>query len=479
MYQGTQQLQAGRPENGVPRSPGIRLDRTLCFDLDSLEQKRTALSVFTEGPNPGFDPEQTDFAGILRAADLLSTQLVLLDVHLLDGALFLSASPDGVRSMLGCMGGLGNSLMVAARKPSLEESLRHMLLGDDTTSTVLARFEFSSVSAFCGTARPLAERLHRRSSARLQTCEPQDIPGVVAAELQAAWEFDDPERSLTVPTGAFALLEQAWTAWIHEAHIGRLVVEQWSGDLDLPAVLDERPVNDEVLSLSDPAVREAVDFLSGTTKRSIALSYLRREQERLGASTSHLHDWWTNAYYDALATMHGTNWLRFKADPGTDAPRRRLGLRQRASGPTSTTIQFQGSLVSTLTVMPPAAYALLRHQARDAIRDWQTHPSQKTSDGLAFAVAQANATVSRKHVRRTARNRVGLTLLPVLIGVLTSEGFSHAMGLGNGAGIGNVVAGVVSAVGAVAVGVPLVEFFEFRETRRKKMRAHIHFPVVP
>lgn len=457
LYQRIRRPRAQR-DGAPPSPPAIQVEETLVFDFDSLEQKAAGGSADAGAVAVQNPP----FAGVLRAADLLSRRILLLDVQLLDGASFLTHGPEAVRSILARTDSLDGALAVVARKPSLVESLRHLLLESDT-SPVLGRFEFSCLEAFCGEPLVLAERLHARDSSRLLACPAHLVPRIVAAELQAAAETDDPRYVVDVPTGPFARLEQAWTSWIAEAAAGRIRVRQWTGGFDLAAALSERPVPPAVLSASDPAVVAARSYLADTVKRTDALAYLRGNP--IADHAGQLGDWWMNAYFDALAAQHRTNWLRFRADPGTQdsLPRRRFGSRRRTVGRDGATIQFQGSLVSTLDDMPAPVYALLRHQARKAISDWQSNPSQRSSDELAYAVARADAVVSRRQTRRAVQVRVGLTLLPVLVGTLAS----------------NLTAGVVSAVAAVLLGVPLAEFLELNETGKKKMRAHIHFPAVP
>ncbi|MCC3293471.1 hypothetical protein LJ756_02400 [Arthrobacter sp. zg-Y411] len=444
------------------------MNQTLVFDFDSIEQRSLEGGPNTVAPlRIDTESEQVlPFAGVLRAADLLSRRILLLDAQLLDGAFFLTLGPDRIRQILARPEFLDSALAVAARKPSLAESLRAMIL-DARNPSVLAGFEFSSLAAFGAGTVPLTERLRVRSSARLRSCEPRDVARTVAAELQAASESEDPEYVVEEPTGAFAELERAWQSWLAEADGGRLRIQPWSGTFDLPSALERRPVPAALQDQGGP-VEAALTVLSGTKNRSDALAYLRLHSSELSEHKRLLQDWWMNAYFDALASMHGTNWLRFSADPGTQEslPRRGFRWRRVPSAADSPTLQIRGSLVSTLGGMPSPVYALLRHQARAAILEWQEHPSQKTSDGLAYAVSQADATKSRRQARRAVWTRVGLTLGPALIGTVAADAFS------------SLFAGVGSALAAVVVGVPLAEFLELHESGKKKMRAHIHFPAV-
>lgn len=463
VYQGNRGTSAA---NGNGRRSTIDVNQTLVFDFDSLEQ-RSLEGGPRAGEVPDSEAEQVlPFAGVLRAADLLSRRILLLDAQLLDGAFFLMLGPDRIRQILGRPESLDSALAVAARKPSLEECLRAMML-DDRNPAFLKGFEFSSLAAFGADAGPLAERLRARGSARLRSCTAPEVALTVAAELQAAAESADPHHLVEEPAGAFARLARAWESWFAATSLGRLRIQPWSGTFDLPAALEQRPVP-AALQVDDGPVTDALTVLSGTTNRSDALAYLRLHGSELSGHQRLLQDWWMNAYFDALASMHGTNWLRFSADPGTQEslPRRGFRWRRGPSGADGSTFHIRGSLVSTLGGMPSPVYALLRHQARAAIKEWQDHPSQKTSDGLAYAVSQADATRSRRQARRAVWTRVGLTLGPALIGTVTADAFS------------SLFAGVGSALAAVLVGVPLAEFLELHESGRKKMRAHIHFPAV-
>ena len=459
---------ATRARTDVP-SLGIRVDQTLVFDFDSLGQRNIESGIPSASPAEGADnaDQVLPFSGVLRAADLLSRRILLLDSQLLDGTSFLTLGPVGIRDILARTESFHDVMAVAARKPCLAESLRHLLL-DEKDPSYLRRFEFSSLASFSIDAGPLIERLHARSSKPLRECARHEIARTVACELQAAAEKDDPRHTVPEPTGPFAQLEKAWNSWITESDSGRLPIQEWSGTFPLSAALVQRPLPTGLLAVSNLPVQQAIGFLSDNYKRTEVLAYLRDHRLELEGYGGLLRDWWMNAYFDALAAMHGSNWLRFSADPGTQdsMPRRRLGLRRRSPGRASSTIQFQGSLVSTLDEMPGPVYAVLRHQARVAIGEWQSHPSQKTSDGLAYAVARADATQSRRQARRAAWTRVGLTLVPAFVGTVTADAFS------------NLFAGIGSAVAAALVGVPLVEFFELHESGKKKMRAHIHFPAV-
>ncbi|MCC9204821.1 hypothetical protein [Arthrobacter sp. zg-Y769] len=445
------------------------MKRTLVFDFDTVEQKNTFRSLvsdealFDDPEAPAAPETRVSFAGMLRAADLLSREILLLDVQLLDGAFFLDRGPDAVRTLLARTGSFDQTFSVVARKPSLEESLRFLLLGPDPLSPVLAEFEFSSLAMFWEAPRPLGAALHARSSARLRSCAVSEVARTVAAELQAAWEGLGADQHVPVPTGPFARLAQAWEAWFSEAAAGRIRVRERTREaFDLMGALSRRAAVVREVRATDPAADAAVQFLSETVVRTTALSYLDAHGDQLDGNVSLLQDWWMGAYFDALAEQHETNWLRFREDTAMEDTQRRG--RDLAGGEA---IQFQGSLVATLHDMPPQVYAVLRHQARSAIHDWQTRPSQKTSDGLAYAVARSNAAVSLWEDRKAMWMRIALTVLPAVVGTLTAGFFS------------NLLAGVGSAIATVVLGVPLVEFAELHATRKKKMRAHIHFPAVP
>ncbi|MCC3291091.1 hypothetical protein [Arthrobacter sp. zg-Y1110] len=445
------------------------MKRTLVFDFDTVEQKNTFRSLVSDealfaDPDVAPTPEnRVSFPGMLRAADLLSREILLLDVQLLDGAFFLDRGPDAVRTLLARTGSFDQTFSVVARKPSLEESLRFLLLGANPLSPVLAEFEFSSLAMFWKAPRPLAAALHARSSARLRSCPASEVARTVAAELQAAWEGMDADQHVQAPTGEFARLARAWEAWFAEAAADQIRVrERTRESFDLRGALSRRAAVVRELRASEPEADAAVQFLSETVIRTAALSYLDAKAPQLAGNATLLQDWWMGAYFDAMAEQHETNWLRFREDTVMqEAQRRGRGL----SG--GETIQFQGSLVATLHDMPPQVYAVLRHQARSAIHDWQTRPSQKTSDALAYAVARSNAAVSLGEDRKAMWTRIALTLLPAVVGTLTAGFFS------------NLLAGVGSAIATVVLGVPLVEFTELHATRKKKMRAHIHFPAVP
>lgn len=455
------------------RSQVLQMQQTLVFDFDTLEQKSAFGSavpddeLFCEPGTETASGQRVSFPGMLRAADLLSREILLLDVQLLDGAFFLSRGPAAVRTILARSASFDSTFAVVARKPSLEESLRTLLLGSGPPSPVLTEFEFSSLGAHLSAPRRLGQVLHTRSSERLRSCGQSEVARTVAAELQAAWESTDPDHHVDTPTGPFALLAGAWQAWFEEAAAGHISVRTWTPDgFDLKGALDRRPYAGPFPE-GAPEVDEAIAVLERTDRRTAALSYLAERAPQLAGCEAPLEDWWMSAYFDALAQQHGTNWLRFSEDKSQQATVRRAWFRRRRDPEDVATIQFQGSLVATLHDMPPQAYAVMRHQARQAIREWQDNPSQKTSDGLAYAVAQSNAAVSLSEDRKAMWRRIGFTVFPAVVGTMTA-------GL-----LSNLIAGVGSAIATVVLGVPLVEFAELHATRKKKMRAHIHFPAVP
>ncbi|MBD8043758.1 hypothetical protein H9638_08015 [Arthrobacter sp. Sa2BUA2] len=401
----------------------------------------------------------TSFTGMLRAADLLSRNILLLDVQLLDGVLFLDRGPGTVRAVL--VRDLGQeSLTVLCRAPSLEESLRSMLLDKDEQAATLKKFEFSALSRLAPDLQQnVAANLHLRRSERLRDCSRAEVARTVAAELQAASLGPD-AAGIDEPTGVFAELADAWETWFAEAAAQRIAVRQWEGNFNLLDALRRRPRFD------DAELAAAQEDLAGIDQRSLAREYLQSLQPSAAGHRNALADWWMSSYFDALARQHGTTWLRFREEADAAVPIRRFS-RGSTGSRDADTIQFQGSLVSMLHDMPPQAYALLRHQAREAIRDWHANPSQKTSDNLAYAVAQANSTVSRPQVRRAMWTKVGLTLFPAITGALAA-GFSDSLFTG--------VSTALLSVLSIAVAVPLVELADLHATRRKRMRTYIHFP---
>ncbi|WP_277664488.1 hypothetical protein [Arthrobacter koreensis] len=444
---------------------GIQFGRSLVFDFDSLEQKNSFARYLpeherfydrTEGDLPA---DASSFAGILRAADLLSRSILVLDVQLLDGVLFLDRGPATVRQLLARDPGHA-MLTVLSRAPSLPESLRSLLLGPDEEAKTLTGFEFSSLGLFDpGLPRRVAQNLKCRSNQRIRECSPADIARTVAAELQAASKGAGTGPA-TQPTGDYLKLAITWESWFDEADARGITVQQWDRDFDLRSSLVSRQRSTE------RSLAEAQKALSSVLYRSQALSLLE-SFDRLATSEygGELRDWWMNAYFDALGRQHGANWLRFRQDRDTGNPPRRF-LRTLKGHAAEPTIGFQGSLVTTLHDMPGQAYALMRHQAREAIRDWHANPSQRTSDNLAYTVANADLTVSRRRVRSAMWKRVALTVVPAATGVLGASFFA------------SLLAGVGTALLSILVAVPLVEFTDLHATRKKAMRAYIHFPAI-
>ena len=447
------------------KARGIHLKQSLVFDFDTLEQKNSLSRYLPENtrffdqPENELPADTTSFAGILRASDLLSRNILLLDVQLLDGVLFLDRGPGCIRSLLARESGR-DMLTVLTRAPSLQESLRSLLLGTEAGAKVLTAFEFSALAMFVpGLAPETAKNLQGRSTQRLRACSTAEVARTVAAELQAASEGSDPACHVAEPTGGFADLAAAWESWFVEADEQGITVRQWSGGFNLVAALRRRPRS------ALPTLAAAQQDLSGIGQRSVARAYLQTLQLPGSGDAAELADWWMHSYFDALARQHGATWLRFRKDADATPPSQRF-RRRKAHGGEAPAIAFQGSLVATLHDMPPQAYALLRHQAREAIRDWHANPSQKTSDNLAYAVAHANSTVSRGRVRRAMWKRVALTVVPAAAGVLAAGFFA------------SLLAGVGTALLSIAVAVPLVDLADLHATRKKAMRAYIHFPEI-
>ena len=107
------------------------------------------------------------------------------------------------------------------------------------------------------------------------------------------------------------------------------------------------------------------------------------------ADRSHLLDaWWSSAYFDALARQHSCSWLRLD---NTEAE----ALDVEASRAVTTTLQFEGSLIGTLSEMPAGTYASAKYSAREAISRWSRAPIARNSDALAFAIMKFIEPVDR------------------------------------------------------------------------------------
>jgi hypothetical protein len=445
-------------------TPALHGQKALVFDFDSIRQRalweRETSLVIDEHQLPPFAVTQL-FSGLLRTADILTSNIVIPDVQLLDGAMFMHHGPDVVRSLLARSSHESLGIDVVGRDGQLAQCLRIMVLGRDESASTLARFEFSSLAAFGVDPRAIAEAVSKRPSRRLKECGMLDVPRVVAAEFQAAAEGSE---MVEEPTGVFAAMANRWRAWIVATEKDPQGVRAWDNALfDMEWAFGLRPMPDAIATHvpTDEAFSLAVAGIRSIRGRSTMLAELDAQAPGVLADRSHLLDaWWSSAYFDALARQHSCSWLRLD---NTEAEALDVEA-SRASG--TTTLQFEGSLIGTLSEMPAGTYASAKYSAREAISRWSRAPIARNSDALAFAIMKFIEPVDRQETKRALWKQVWLTLVPAFLGAAATYFFSAV------AGIWTVVVGAVG----VLLTTPISELLELYSLRSKKMKSFINIP---
>lgn len=449
--------------------------RSLVYEFDTLEQL-ASWKAFSPAAHGNGDVRPSVcvtewFSSILRTADLLSGETVVLDTQLLDGAFFLHHGPESIKHLLGQTGRNLSRLRIASRHANLAESLRHIALGTQQGAGPLANFEFSSVASLGIDPTDLANELTKRDSRRLRNCASEDVADVLAMELQAASEGS---YECTQPTGVFYDLASKWRAWIELADARLIEIDTWGrGSFDMHEAFRAKPLPHGFLpeELESLTIQKHISFLKENLKRSTIRAYLLGQ--RGWESPEHLdrlEKWWMSVYFDALALQHGANWLQLSNGTGGAVGGTTAYLAAEMHGKwgaeISRIVLFEGLLIDQLRDMSPCVFSFAKYKARYAIQAWQEEPNQDHSDDLAYAILGTTQPISRKGDQRAAGTRILLALIPAFLGVIASSLLSLTVGLWT----------VVISATLVLLAVPLAELLHLRSTRSKRMQAYINFP---
>ncbi len=442
--------------------------RSLVYELDSVEQARVwqemASGGWADGRPDSVTPLEVRWiAGVLRAADLLSEEVLLLDSQLLDGCFFARTGPHMVRQVLGRLQDDDPGVCVVARQASLAECLRAMALGSHPETGVLANFEWSVLRCFGIDPATLTAGLHHRSNSRLSDCQSRDVPVLLAAELQSVHEGRELRGR---PTGQFDRLARRWQEWIDAVEGGAFEVQTFDGgrfDLaealsrrDPPSLVDDEPLlQDLIVHLREQRGRSTV-FHTLEERRDDAAFPLTEGQAR------DLRSWWNSAYFDALARLHEANWVRLTPLAGSGGGGHDADERVRGA----TAIPVEGQIVEALAQMPPEVYSTARYAARRETRQWLLEPSENAAADLAYAIMRIADTPGRSETRARLLKQMAMVFVPAAAGVVTSALFDSATGL-------FVVVGLLILV---LLAIPVTQLWELASLRTARMRAYINFP---
>ncbi|MDD0857172.1 hypothetical protein NHF46_03970 [Arthrobacter alpinus] len=437
--------------------------QALVFDFDTIQQRQLWQSA-ASGPVDAFQRPPTvvtqKFSGLLRTADVLTKKIVLPDVQLLDGALFLHHGPEAVRSMLARSPHEQLDIRVVGRDKSMAECLRKLMLGSRPNEK-LAIFEFSSMAVFGLDPRVLASKVSLRSNCRVKICPPSEVAAVIAAEFQAASEG---ANLVVTPTGVFLAMAERWNAWIDRFNNDPDSISVWDGTgFDLDSAIASRELPEPILALSeiDEGVAATIAEAKGVKGRSSLLKLISEENSGLTAESAPLVDaWWSSAYFDALARQHRCSWMRLN-NTNTEGA---ILAASRAEDMVS--VQFEGSLMKVFSDMPGTTFASAKYSARTAIANWAEAPIARNSDGLAFAILKFTEVQDRQQTKRSLWRRILWTLFLAVLGASISYYFSTAAG----------VLALILSVAGILLAAPIGDLAELYALRRKKMKSVIYMP---
>lgn len=337
--------------------------RILVAELDSIEQAR----MFAREPTPAH--AQRAVIGLVRTAALLADRVVLTDSMLLDGIAFLTLGPGGTAAGLG----------VAAH---------------DLPFTILSR----------------SPTLRAALETKLAT------PGFLwqAADSDALRDGSEAWPYLRVRT--------VWEEWVRAAENGDLIVEftdtaRGGSPSAFAEELEARLSAAVPAGLTSPAIT-----LTAQTRRVVTRSAFENrfaaavaEHPNSRADLGSVRDWWNEAYLDVVAAGNRTSWLRL-----TD----RLDSAPRAAAPGGSRRQLglSGTMLDTMTRVPPCVYGALRHSLRSERAEFVATGSRRSLSAIAYGVSSHLAFAGRGHMVRGAVARLVIAAVAVFIGLAPFDG---------------------------------------------------------
>ena len=168
-------------------------------------------------------------------------------------------------------------------------------------------------------------------------------------------------------------------AWVRAIEAGKFTVTVWPSSTEFP--FSERMR--ERLADSQPAVTTPlVEKLLTVNNRSAALHAIGAS--RIGAEeASAMTGWWESAYMDTIAKQHSGTWMssaRETAQSDDTAPSGRVLRTSRA---------IPGVVTERVGQMSGPAFAVLRSDTLEVLRDYDTHPSRRNRFRLGVSVLEA------------------------------------------------------------------------------------------
>lgn len=343
---------------------GIRDEgRILVAELDSMEQSR----MF--GAAPTLACAQRKVLGILRTAALLADRVVLTDSMLLDGVAFLTVGPKETAA------GLGVGV-------------------HDLPFTILSR----------------SQTLRAALEAKRST------PGFV---WQTAGSDALQEGSEEWP---YQQVVRAWEEWVRAAENGDLAFEctdapRSGRSVTFAEQLEARLADGAPTGLTSPALALTAEA-RGVANRSAFVSRFDTvvaEHPAARAELESVRAWWNEAYLDVLAAGNRASWLRL-TDLADAQP------RAAAAGGSRRQLGLSGTMLDTMTSIPPSVYGILRHSLRSERADFVATGSRRSLAAIAYGVSSHLAFAGRGHVVRGALVRLAIAAVAVFIGVVPLDG---------------------------------------------------------
>lgn len=450
--------------------------RTLVFDLDSLNQRdRWIDGLAPQGrptPLPAMDvPTEAGqisrshiewFGGVLRTTTLLSDDLLVPYNQLLDGVLFSVFRPEGVRELLSLRHYEKLSITVGCPDEHLGETLRSLIVKDGQDH--LDGFQWSCLTMLGIDPVELIPRVTRRSADRLRGCPVEDVPYVLAAELESAHSG----REVTTPRAGFRRLADGWSQWTEEVSSGAMSSTRMPLSGNVAGWIARSP-SPTFTGVDSPEhadqLARLVTLVRGSTGRSVYVKHLRsaRASAEFSAVTEQnvatLNEWWRTAYYTAMAESGQARWVEYGAPVPHRAPASLDSLNARL-------IRFDGYATELVGSMPPSVYEETLFRVRDVRSRWIADPSQIHADDLGYAIVQSTATIERRDMRRGTLRRIALALGTAIIGAVTAALTDQTRG----------IAAVVLSGFAILLATPMLELIELRRSSARHLHTVIGYP---
>lgn len=378
------------------------IDNTLRFsDVYAASRQRKALDA---------GAPHARFLRDLRLDTLLSEQVVIPDTYLLDGGFFLQVTPDRLVSLLGRSGsGQKPALVIRCRKPSIQESLRWLLVDPNNPHGRLNGFPFNAIADASIRDELAASLANTTTSEYLQAVGPaQDVSSALAAFLRGRLALRGLQADEDIDR-----LEAGWSRWLGSekplSATNDLKIAAWTTKMPLADVAsDERYRLDEEKDLHSQRGRVLYHQVShevqaGSTLRSSVMlrpRYLKdfAENEKEKADADKVLAWYDGIRHRAIARQHGCTSFAHDSSQGPPiGPLEQQAVEIARSGaPRDKEIVVPEDFYSKLMSIDDEAYGRLVVAASSDLQGWWRHGSSDSLKHVIDRVLTADAQAKQR-----------------------------------------------------------------------------------